>query len=176
MPIPDDNNVWALLTSCVCFCTGESDGRHVGVLLCVWRSVTLSVVLATLQSIGNELQLQALPPNGGSVHMCIYAACVCVCLCVFYRWVMVIHSWGLARSLLCHLTATVNCSANFASFHTTWEFNKRSVYYCLHNITHNLPVPSFSWSDSEKSPRLTKLSGRGSQGCIGSWTDSSFVC
>lgn len=78
IPIPDDNNVWPLLTSSVCFCARESDGRHVGVLLCVWRSVMLSVVLATLQSTENELQLQALPPNGGSVHMCICAVCVCV--------------------------------------------------------------------------------------------------
>lgn len=79
-PVPEGRNVWTLLTSSVCFCTGESDGRHVGVSLCMWRSVALSVLLDTLQSMENELQLQALPPNGGSVHMCIYALCVCVCV------------------------------------------------------------------------------------------------
>ncbi len=46
------------------------------VFVCVRWSVTLSVVLAELQSTETELQLQALPPNGGSVHECI---CVCGC-------------------------------------------------------------------------------------------------
>lgn len=40
----------------------------------------LSVVLAALQSIETELQLQALPPYGGSVHVCVFILCVCVCV------------------------------------------------------------------------------------------------
>lgn len=68
-PIPACNNVPTLLTHSVCFCAWESDGRRVevdSVYVCVWGgSVTLSVVLAALQSAEAELQLQALPPNGG---------------------------------------------------------------------------------------------------------------
>lgn len=47
--------------------------------MCVWWAVTLSAALAALQSPEAELQLQALPPNGGSVHVCVFILSVCVC-------------------------------------------------------------------------------------------------
>lgn len=50
---------------------------HTGIWLssCLVGSVPPSVVLAALQSHDTGLQLQWLPPSGGSEHVCIYTAC-----------------------------------------------------------------------------------------------------
>lgn len=93
---------------------------------CVRWSVTLSVMLAGHQSCETQLQLQALPPNGGSLHECV---CVCVyaceCVCVGDSWdewqlLTAELNWRESRPFL-PSPGVSSCSADFSAIYIIYN-------------------------------------------------------